>query len=220
MIGMLVTSAISRSGTHAEAAPKPPHATAIRQHEHARLGRGVSKFLRRRVQRGGSGHVGSVLSVSSYTSRYDIKTRGTPVARTPRTQSLTKAEYEALAASPSAATVHGVQRGRGTQGSLTPQQHQALLAIKGAPGREMLAVGEIAEALCLRPHSAVELVDRMAELGLVERHADADDHRRVWVRLTTIGEDVLARLSAEHLRELQAIGPGLARMLERFRGGQ
>lgn len=143
------------------------------------------------------------------------------MARTPRTQSLTKAEYEALAAFRRALrqfTAFSADAAR--KAGLTPQQHQALLAIKGAPGREMLAVGEIAEALCLRPHSAVELVDRMAELGLVERHADADDHRRVWVRLTTIGEDVLARLSAEHLRELQAIGPGLARMLERFRGGQ
>ncbi len=143
------------------------------------------------------------------------------MTRTPRTQSLTKAEYEALAAFRRALrrfTAFSAEAAR--KADLTPQQHQALLAIKGAPGREMLAVGEIAEALCLRPHSAVELVDRMAELGLVQRHADPDDHRRVWVRLTTGGEDVLARLSAEHLRELQAIGPGLARMLERFRSGE
>ena len=143
------------------------------------------------------------------------------MTRTPRTQSLTKAEYEALAAFRRALrqfTAFSAEAAR--KADLTPQQHQALLAIKGAPGREMLAVGEIAEALCLRPHSAVELVDRMAELGLVQRHADPDDHRRVWVRLTTGGEDVLARLSAEHLRELQAIGPELARMLERFRSGE
>ena len=143
------------------------------------------------------------------------------MARTPRTQSLTKAEYEALAAFRRAMrqfTAFSADAAR--KAGLTPQQHQALLAIKGAPGREMLAVGEIAEALCLRPHSAVELVDRMTELGLVQRHADPDDHRRVWVRLTTVGEDVLARLSAEHLRELQAIGPELARMLERFRSGE
>ena len=96
------------------------------------------------------------------------------MTRTPRTQSLTKAEYEALAAFRRALrqfTAFSAEAAR--KAGLTPQQHQALLAIKGAPGREMLAVGEIAEALCLRPHSAVELVDRMAELGLVQRHADA-----------------------------------------------
>lgn len=135
----------------------------------------------------------------------------------PRTQSLTKPEYEALAAFRQALrqfTAFSAEAAR--KAGLTPQQHQALLAIKGAPARETLGVGEIAESLCLRPHSAVELVDRMAELGLVQRRADADDHRRVWVGLTTAGEDVLAQLSAQHLRELQAIGPGLARMLERF----
>lgn len=138
----------------------------------------------------------------------------------PRTQSLTKAEYEALAAFRRALrqfTAFSAEAARKT--GLTPRHHQALLAIKGAAGRDALGIGEIAETLCLRPHSAVELVDRMAELGLVRRHADAEDHRRVWVGLTSAGEDVLARLSAQHLRELQAIGPGLARMLERFGGG-
>ncbi len=136
------------------------------------------------------------------------------MARTPRTQSLTKTEYEALAAFRRALrefTAFSADAARKT--GLTPQQHQALLAIKGAPGRETLGIGEIADTLCLRPHSAVELVDRMADLGLVQRHADADDHRRVRVGLTTAGKDVLAQLSAQHLRELQAIGPGLARML-------
>jgi len=43
---------------------------------------------------------------------------------------------------------------------LTPQQHQALLAIRAGEGRELI-VGALAERLLLRPHSATELVDRM-----------------------------------------------------------
>lgn len=141
------------------------------------------------------------------------------MTRSPRMQSLTKSEYEALAAFRRALRQFATFSAEvARKAGLTPQQHQALLAIKGAPGRQALGIGEIAEALCLRPHSAVELVDRMAELGLVRRQADAEDHRRVWVGLTAAGEDMLGRLSAEHLRELQAIGPGLARMLERFGG--
>ena len=48
---------------------------------------------------------------------------------------------------------------------LTPQQHQVLLAIKGASGRDVLSVGEIGAALMIRPHSAVELIDRRSSSG-------------------------------------------------------
>ena len=40
---------------------------------------------------------------------------------------------------------------------LTPQQHQALLAIKGFSGREAASVGDIARFLLVRHHTAVEL---------------------------------------------------------------
>ncbi len=99
---------------------------------------------------------------------------------------------------------------------LTPQQHQALLAIKGAPGRPTATVGEIAASLLIRPHSAAELVDRLTQLGLVDRTGDPDDHRRVQVALTGQAEDVLDGLSAEHLRELGAIRPTLLALLHRF----
>jgi len=99
---------------------------------------------------------------------------------------------------------------------LTPQQHQALLVIKGAPGRETATIGEIAASLMIRPHSAAELVDRLAQLRMVERAVDPDDHRRVQVALTEQAESVLDGLSAEHLRELGAIRPTLLALLERF----
>ena len=61
---------------------------------------------------------------------------------------------------------------------VTPAQHQLLLAIKGFPGDGSPSVGELAEALQLRHHSAVELVDRAASAGLVRRIEDRDDARR------------------------------------------
>jgi DNA-binding MarR family transcriptional regulator len=49
---------------------------------------------------------------------------------------------------------------------LSPRQHQALLAIRGFPGRDVVTVGELAERLHIRPNSAVGLVDRLAADGL------------------------------------------------------
>jgi DNA-binding MarR family transcriptional regulator len=73
---------------------------------------------------------------------------------------------------------------------LEPQQHQLLLAIKGLPQGRKAAVGEIAERLQIRHHSTVELIDRLVKRGLVERHRDDEDQRRVIVSLTPQGEKI------------------------------
>src|SRR5690242_3241915 len=77
---------------------------------------------------------------------------------------------------------------------LTPQQHQALLAIRGA--KAVVSVGELATELQLRPHSALELVDRLAAADLVERRPGEIDHRRVEISLTAKAERALRDLSA------------------------
>jgi len=84
---------------------------------------------------------------------------------------------------------------------LTPQQHQALLAIRGSAN--VLTVGDLAASLQLRPHSALELVDRLAAAHLVERRPGETDRRRVEVSLTAGAESLLADLSAAHLAELR-----------------
>ncbi len=100
---------------------------------------------------------------------------------------------------------------------LTPQQHQALLAIKGLATPDGASVGDIARFLLIRHHTAVELVDRMAKLKLIGREADPQDARRVLVRLTAKGEQKLRSLSRIHLDELSAAAPALARILRSFR---
>lgn len=96
---------------------------------------------------------------------------------------------------------------------LTPQQHQALLAIKGWPGRDYASVGEIADRLNLRHHSAVGLTDRLARRGLVRRTPSKVDRRKLEVRVTPKGEALIARLSTSHLHELKQISPELRRLL-------
>lgn len=92
---------------------------------------------------------------------------------------------------------------------LTPRQHQALLAIKGSPGGAPLSIHDLAERLCIRHHSAVELVDRLTRAGLAERRHDPRDRRRVLIRLMPAAERDLRDLSAIHLEELHRLGPAL-----------
>ena len=101
---------------------------------------------------------------------------------------------------------------------LTPRQHQALLAIKGFATEPGPTVGELAERLCIRHHSAVELVDRLVEAGLCRRAHDSGDRRRVMLCLTQVAEHRLAGLSAIHLAELRALRPALSEILNRLGG--
>lgn len=98
---------------------------------------------------------------------------------------------------------------------LAPQQHQALLAIKGFPGGQSVTIGELAERLRIRHHSAVELVNRLCAANMLSRDQDTADHRRVLIRLTRRSEKLLAGLSAVHLDELDRIEPMLRRLLKR-----
>ena len=97
--------------------------------------------------------------------------------------------------------------------NVTPQQHQALLAIKGFPGRDEVTVGELAERLQLKHHSAVGLVDRLVKEKLVARKP-GEDRREVLVRLTAHGEQILTDLSYIHRAELKKLGPQLRRLLQ------
>jgi DNA-binding MarR family transcriptional regulator len=99
---------------------------------------------------------------------------------------------------------------------LTLQQHQALLFIIGYPGREQVTIGELAERLQVRHHSAVGLVNRLEEQGLVERIHDSKDRRLVFIRLTDEGLSVLEGLAGTHRQELRHVGPELCRMLEQI----
>jgi DNA-binding MarR family transcriptional regulator len=94
---------------------------------------------------------------------------------------------------------------------LTASQHQLLLAIRGHRGSEAPTVGEVADALLLRHHSATGLVDRTVVAGLVKRTRDPDDHRAVRLSITRAGAAKLARLSRRHLQELARLRRGIFR---------
>ncbi len=99
---------------------------------------------------------------------------------------------------------------------LTPAQHQLLVAIKGHPGDQDPTISELAEYLLLRHHSVVELVDRAAAAGVVERSRDAEDGRLTRVVLTRDGAARLARLGPAHLDELRNLAPVLDQLVSEW----
>jgi DNA-binding MarR family transcriptional regulator len=86
---------------------------------------------------------------------------------------------------------------------LEPQQHQTLLAIKGAPAGEDPTIAFLARRMQLAHHTMVELVDRVVEKGLAERKPSTTDRRSTLVNLTPEGNKVLADLSMLTYEQLQ-----------------
>jgi DNA-binding MarR family transcriptional regulator len=101
---------------------------------------------------------------------------------------------------------------------LEPRQHQLLLVVKGLPVDREPTIGELAERMQIRHNTAVELVDRLEERGLVVRRRGKADRRKVYVDLTDEGEAVLSELSLHHMDELKLIGPELVRTLDALTG--
>jgi DNA-binding MarR family transcriptional regulator len=98
---------------------------------------------------------------------------------------------------------------------LEPRQHQLLLAVKGLPADSRPTIGVLAERLQIKPHTAVELVNRLAKGGYVERRQGAsEDRRKVVVKLNVKGQAVLRELTLFHKAELQSDGPTLINALE------
>ena len=113
---------------------------------------------------------------------------------TVKNNKITKAQYEMLAEfryalrqflrfSENAAQAAGI----------TPQQHQAMLAIKGFPGRDRITIGELAERLQIAHHSAVGLADRLVAEHYVQRVQGRKDRRQVYLALTRRGEILLGK---------------------------
>jgi DNA-binding MarR family transcriptional regulator len=90
---------------------------------------------------------------------------------------------------------------------LTPAKHQLLLAIRGHPDPGGPTVGQIADYLVLRHHSAVGLIDRTVADGLVQRSPDSRHKSVVRVTLTPAGIGKLDGLAQAHLEELAHLAP-------------
>ncbi len=134
-----------------------------------------------------------------------------------RQRRVSAADYEALAA-----FRHALRRflafseQAARDSGLTAQQHQAILAIKAHKSGAPLTVGDLADHLLIRHHSAVELIDRLVTAKLVIRLQAETDRRSVLVTLTPKAEAILETLSATHLDELRRSRELFGHLLERL----
>jgi DNA-binding MarR family transcriptional regulator len=135
-----------------------------------------------------------------------------------RLKSLSSREYRALAAfrqeirrflefSERAARTEGVE----------PGQHQLLLVLKGLHEGERPTIGAVSQFLLVKHYTAVGLVTRAEELGLVAREKSIDDRREVLVSVTEAGDQLLDRLARAHRDELRYVGPRLVEALAAVR---
>ena len=98
----------------------------------------------------------------------------------------------------------------------TPQQYQAMLAIAAWSG-DAMSIKDLSEQLLLTHHAAVQLIDRMAKAGLVERVASTVDRRSVNLTLTARGKALFETVAAEHLDQMLKLEPLLSESLRRLR---
>ena len=73
--------------------------------------------------------------------------------------------------------------------------------------------GVLADRLCVQHHTAVALVDKLCERGLVRRERCLEDKREVLVRVTESGSALLQELSRQHRLQLQSVGPQMVAAL-------
>ena len=97
---------------------------------------------------------------------------------------------------------------------LEPQQYLMLLAIRGLSPDTPPKIRTLAERLSLKHHSAVELVDRLEQRGLVRRTRSKEDRRQVLVSLLPRGEKLLERVVQQRIGELRASGRELVKAID------
>jgi DNA-binding MarR family transcriptional regulator len=136
-------------------------------------------------------------------------------------QAVTQAEYETLAGFRRALRqfLHFSEEAARATG-ITPQHHQALLAIRGFPRPGLMTITEFAGSLQIRHHSAVGLIDRLVKQKLVRRIRTGKDRRRIQLVLTARGGRVLEKLSALHKEQLRRLIPEFSAALHRLSPGR
>ena len=97
------------------------------------------------------------------------------------------------------------------ESGITGQHYQAMLVLRACPDERRVTIGDLARQLFIKHNSAVGLVDRLVEEKLVLREASSADRRKVDLRLTGRGRQVLAKLASVHRKELTRLGPVLSR---------
>jgi DNA-binding MarR family transcriptional regulator len=109
------------------------------------------------------------------------------------------------------------KRALAAEARLTPEQYEALLALKAFSGVTGFSISDLSERLQIKHHSAVSLIDKLEERHLAHRQPGVSDRRQVFVRLTPAGARLLARVAALHRNEMRSRSPEMIEALLRLR---
>src|ERR671934_80143 len=91
----------------------------------------------------------------------------------------------------------------GATAKLTPEQYEALLALKAFSADDGLTVGQLSERVQVKHHTAVSLTDKLAARKLLTKRRGNPDRRYVFVKLTPAGTKLMTSLAASHRREIR-----------------
>jgi DNA-binding MarR family transcriptional regulator len=102
---------------------------------------------------------------------------------------------------------------------LTPDQYQALLAIRAASSQGKLSIRDLAEQLQVRHHSTVGIVDQLVSRKSIIREVAPQDRRKILLSLTEKGEEMVQRLAPPHHQELARLSGEMIRTLQILSSG-
>ena len=86
---------------------------------------------------------------------------------------------------------------------LTPEQYEALLALRAGGAEPGLNIGQLSERLQVKHHTAVSLVAKLVLRGDVGRFSNDSDRRQVHLKLTSQGTRLLEEAAIIHRHELR-----------------
>lgn len=101
---------------------------------------------------------------------------------------------------------------------LTPEQYEALLALRVFSRSDGLTVGELSERLQVKHHSAGSLAEKLVAHKLATRKTGDYDRRQVHLKLTSAGSKLLTSLAGVHRQELRQRSIEMIEALTRLRG--
>lgn len=104
---------------------------------------------------------------------------------------------------------------------VTPTQYNVLRILRGA-GKHGLCRNEVRERMVAQVPDVTRLLDRLTDMGLVDRERDVGDRRLVTARITTAGLRLLKQLDGPiadiHKRQLGHMSQQTLRMLVELLG--
>jgi DNA-binding MarR family transcriptional regulator len=133
-------------------------------------------------------------------------------------QSLTDDDYDALASFRYAMRkfLSFSRQALAEKAQLTPEQYEALLAVKAFPSAAGVTISDLSERMQVKHHTAVGVVDKLETLSLLEREPGVRDRRQVFLKLTPEGSRVLTKVAALHREDLRARSSELIQALTRL----